>query len=190
MKNEKTKGFILGILSSVMVLSLVVGACATSGMTLSVDPTIKIMVNGSEFHPKDVNGNDVMVFAYNGTTYAPLRAPTEAYGLEVGYDAAQNMATVNQPVSPAPTTFKLGIGSYSVGTDIPAGKYDVTALSGSGNFQGRVASRQLGSLNELLAAPGDHGATYGWPSTFSNLTLAAGDTIEIKGSLVLEFTKK
>ena len=107
MKNEKTKGFILGILSSVMVLSLVVGACATSGMTLSVDPTIKIMVNGSEFHPKDVNGNDVMVFAYNGTTYAPLRALAEAYGLEVGYDAAQNMATVNQPVSPAPTTFKL-----------------------------------------------------------------------------------
>ena len=38
-----------------------------------------------------------MVFTVNGTTYAPLRALAEAYGLEVGYDAANNIATVNSP---------------------------------------------------------------------------------------------
>ena len=37
------------------------------------------------------------VFTYNGTTYAPLRALAEAYGLEVGYDSQQNIATVNRP---------------------------------------------------------------------------------------------
>lgn len=35
-----------------------------------------------------------MTFTYNGTTYAPLRALAEAYGLEVGYDAEKKMATV------------------------------------------------------------------------------------------------
>lgn len=63
---------------------------------IKVDPSIKILVNGEEFKPKDANGNDVMTFTYNGTTYAPLRALAEAYGLEVGYDAEKRMATVSE----------------------------------------------------------------------------------------------
>lgn len=64
---------------------------------IKVDPSIKILVNGEEFKPKDANGDDVMTFTYNGTTYAPLRALAEAYGLEVGYDAEKRMATVSDP---------------------------------------------------------------------------------------------
>ena len=64
-------------------------------MTIDVDPSIKILVDGEEFRPKDANGNDVMTFSYNGTTYAPLRALAEAYGLEVGYDSDRRMATVS-----------------------------------------------------------------------------------------------
>ena len=30
-------------------------------VNIAVDPSIKILVNGEEFKPKDVNGNDVMV---------------------------------------------------------------------------------------------------------------------------------
>lgn len=69
---------------------------ASSLVTINVDPSIKILVNGEEFKPKDTNGNDVMTFTYNGTTYAPLRALAEAYGLEVGYDAEKKMATVGE----------------------------------------------------------------------------------------------
>lgn len=78
-------------------------------ISISVDPSVKILVNGAEFKPTDANGNDVMTFIYNGTTYAPLRALAEAYGLEVGYDAARNMATVSEPGksydTPAATTY-------------------------------------------------------------------------------------
>ena len=88
------KRFTLATLALVMVLGITVGA--VGGMTIQVDP-VNIQVNGQTFQPKDVNGNDVPVFAYNGTTYAPLRALAEAYGLTVGYDAAQNMATVTDP---------------------------------------------------------------------------------------------
>ena len=148
--------------------------------------SIKVMVNGEEFKPKDANGNDVLVFAYNGTTYAPLRALAEAYGLVVGYDAAANMATVDKP---SISTLTLGIGTYTVGTDIASGKYDVVAISGSGNFWGDVASCQFGSLNEILAAPSE-AVTMGWSSTYSNLTLKSGDVIYIEGNLSLQFTKK
>ena len=41
---------------------------------------------GEVLQPTDASGNPMEVFTYNGTTYAPLRALAEAYGLEVGYD--------------------------------------------------------------------------------------------------------
>lgn len=89
-------GLITGIALTTLVGSLVIGASAISSkMTIEVDP-INIMVNGEIFEPKDVNGNPAPVFAYNGTTMAPLRALAEAYGLEVGYDAGSNMATVGK----------------------------------------------------------------------------------------------
>lgn len=86
------------ILATGLAAALSVGSFAAGSLiTISVDPTVKIKVNGEEFKPKDANGNDVMTFIYNGTTYAPLRALAEAYGLQVGYDAGANMATVDDP---------------------------------------------------------------------------------------------
>lgn len=86
--------FAAGMLTMALVGSVSVGALAATGqLTITVDP-VNIQVNGETFQPKDAKGNDVPVFAYNGTTYAPLRALAEAYGLEVGYDAQAKMATV------------------------------------------------------------------------------------------------
>lgn len=112
------KGFISGILTTVLVGTIAVSALAASGrMTIEVDP-INIQVNGETFAPKDANENPVPVFAYNGTTMAPLRALAEAYGLEVGYDATANMATVTNPSkpqnTPAPdTTAKTDYSDWS-----------------------------------------------------------------------------
>lgn len=111
--------FLSGFLTCALIVGLAGGALAISSrMTIEVDP-INVMVNGEVFEPKDVNGDPVPVFAYNGTTMAPLRALAEAYGLEVGYDAATNMATVVDPEAkpidtPAPdTTAKLDYSDWS-----------------------------------------------------------------------------
>lgn len=111
--------FASGFLTCAIVMGLTLSALAISGkMTISVDP-INIQVNGQTFAPTDVNGKEVPVFAYEGTTYAPLRALAEAYGLEVGYDAGANMATVRDPdakpsATPAPdTTAKLDYSDWS-----------------------------------------------------------------------------
>lgn len=113
------KKFLSGFLSCALIMGLSLSALAISGrMTIEVDP-INIQVNGQTFAPTDVNGKEVPVFAYQGTTYAPLRALAEAYGLEVGYDAAANMATVADPEAkpvntPAPdTTAKLDYSDWS-----------------------------------------------------------------------------
>lgn len=108
------KGFISGVLTTALILGTAASALAISGkMTIEVDP-VNIQVNGETFAPKDANGNPVPVFAYNGTTMAPLRALAEAYGLEVGYDAGKNMATVGAAETekvvstPAPDTTAKG----------------------------------------------------------------------------------
>ena len=89
--------FLSGALTTALVGTIAVSALAASGrMTIEVDP-INVQVNGEVFQPTDANGNAVPVFVYQGTTYAPLRALAEAYGLEVGYDASLNMATVADP---------------------------------------------------------------------------------------------
>ena len=105
---SKLLSFLSGMVVMLMLVGLPVTALAASGaLTIEVNP-IKALVNGEVFQPKDANGNDVMVFTYNGTTYAPLRALAEAYGLEVGYDAKNNIATVDKPATPTPTP-----GSYA-----------------------------------------------------------------------------
>lgn len=123
---KQIKAFLSGMLVTALTLGLCVSAFAISGrMTIDVDP-INIQVKGKVFQPKDANGNDVAVFAYNGTTYAPLRALAEAYGLEVGYDASSNMATVAAKESiPNPTepTPVLATG-YGVVTGMISYKYN------------------------------------------------------------------
>lgn len=92
--------FISGAIVMLLIMSLSVTALAASGaVKIEVSP-IKVMVDGKIFQPKDAKGNDAMVFVYKGTTYAPVRALAEAYGLEVGYDAKTNLATVTKPTVP------------------------------------------------------------------------------------------
>ena len=89
--------FLAGATTTLLIGTLSVSALAASGsITLKVNP-IRVLVNGEEFHPKDAKGNDALVFTYNGTTYAPLRALAEAYGLTVGYDSTAKAATVSTP---------------------------------------------------------------------------------------------
>ena len=93
---SKFVSFLSGVLVTVMALGLSVTAFAASNSrSITVYP-INILVDGQQFQPKDAKGNTVEVFTYNGTTYAPLRALAEAYGLEVGYDSAKHIATVNK----------------------------------------------------------------------------------------------
>lgn len=88
--------FVSGMIAMLLLAGLPVTALAASGaIRIEVSP-ISVLMDGEVFHPKDANGNDVMVFTYNGTTYAPLRALAEAYGLEVGYDGERHIATVSK----------------------------------------------------------------------------------------------
>jgi hypothetical protein len=79
-----------------------------------------------------------------------------------------------------PVSMDLSAGVYVVGQDVPAGKYDITAISGSGNFFGKP-----GIVNEVMGVEGN----YSIPE-YKNATFKNGNEIEIKGNLVVNLTSK
>lgn len=113
MKNLKS--FALGVVATALVATCGVSALAASGaINISINPNVQIKVNGAVFQPKNEKGKDVMVFTYDGTTYAPLRALAEAYDLEVGWDQNDRMAVVGE---------KGTIDSY-IGQDINPAEWE------------------------------------------------------------------
>jgi len=93
MNKDRCQGFVAGALASVLILGLG-GAALAAGRTIEVEDGIAVTINGVPFTPRDVNGERVPLFAYNGTTYAPVRAFSKAAGLTVDYDAANRTARI------------------------------------------------------------------------------------------------
>lgn len=74
------------------------GTTSASKLEKAIDVTyrdIKIMINGEELIPKDAAGNIVEPFIYNGTTYLPVRAISEAFGRDVNWNNDTSTVTVS-----------------------------------------------------------------------------------------------
>lgn len=96
-KTEFWKGFGVGFTSLLLLTCLCVTATAASKRTIDVEDGVGISINGATFIPKDAAGNQVSVFVYNGTTYAPVRAIGEAMGLDVKFDSANQVVQLTTP---------------------------------------------------------------------------------------------
>ena len=87
-QNGFWKGFGSGLILTVLIAALCVTATATSKRSIQVEDGIGITLNGATFTPRNANGKEVSVFLYNGTTYVPVRAISEAMGMDVSFNSA------------------------------------------------------------------------------------------------------
>ena len=107
------KGLGTGLLLTLLVAALgITATAATAKRTIEVEDGIGLSINGVTFIPRDVNGREVPVFLYNGTTYAPVRAVSEAAGMQVAYDSA----TDTVKLTTTDWTLAQKTGSSSTGT--------------------------------------------------------------------------
>ena len=89
---SSTKGFVIGFLVALLVMSAV-PAFALAGKEVTIYPGVNIYIDDVLLEPKDVNGNPVEAFIYNGTTYLPVRAIGNAFGKNIAWDGATPACT-------------------------------------------------------------------------------------------------
>jgi hypothetical protein len=77
---------LLSLLLAISVMLNVASAASLVEIKAYLNNEIKIMLNGKLFEPKLADGTKVVPITYNGTTYLPLRAISEAVGLETSWD--------------------------------------------------------------------------------------------------------
>lgn len=118
-------------------------------------------------------GSDTDLYIDSYTTYLE-----DGYRIEIsGIDSV-----LLTPTDPTLSTSK-GSGIYIVGQDIPAGSYNATAVSGSGNFFVYSSAGRL-KTNEMLGV----GDTDFYVSKVK-VTLKDGDVVEISGLNQVDFVE-
>ena len=125
---KRLQGIVMGVVATVLLFG---GVAAAAARTQDINVTfrdIKLMIDGKEFTPRDSDGNIVEPFIYQGTTYLPLRAVGEAFGMDIDWksdtstvyiDSGAATATPEPPVStpaptPAPQLTDTGITSVAI----------------------------------------------------------------------------
>lgn len=65
--------------------------------SITVNDGVSVYMNGEELNMTDVNGNPVSGFVYDGTTYVPARAISEANGKNVTWDQQTGTVYITDP---------------------------------------------------------------------------------------------
>ena len=87
---ERAIGFTAGILVMLLLFS-VPAALGIGGNNRDISVLyggVRLVVHGEEIIPQDVNGRVVQPFVYQGSTYLPVRAVSEALGYMVDWDGS------------------------------------------------------------------------------------------------------
>ena len=115
------KGFLVFLLIIIILLLSVTALSALARTdTKTVDikyNNIKITLDGKQITPRDGQGNIVEPFVYNGTTYLPVRAISNALGIAVDWDASTQTVILGTGVesgnwskdNPAPIGTKINV---------------------------------------------------------------------------------
>ena len=119
---DMLRGFALGVLFTALVAAVPMAADASSGYKRTIDVVynnIKVVIDGNEVTPRDANGNVVEPFAYNGTTYLPLRAISNALtggAKPVSWDQSTYTVYIGErPIEPGKVVDMVDMKTYPAG---------------------------------------------------------------------------
>jgi len=93
---SKKKLAIMFTVSTVLLMfSVALNVSAASNLieiTAYFNKSIKMVLHGKPFEPKEAGGTNILPITYKGTTYLPMRAIAEAVGLKVTWDGKTQTA--------------------------------------------------------------------------------------------------
>ncbi len=98
LKKFKNK-FIVGIATLCLVVGFSAGVGANSlveSIRAQLDYRIKFLVDGEQWEPKDSAGKKLAPILYNGSTYLPVRAVSEALNVAVNWDGSTRTVVLGE----------------------------------------------------------------------------------------------
>ena len=159
-----------------------------SKVTMEVDSTLKLKVGGtkdtvtwrtSKNSIATITKEGMVTAKSDGSATITATVKTKKYSCIITViDSSREEIKADKG-----TITELTTGTYVIGEDFPAGKYNVKVISGSGNF---FVTGNDTSINEILA---EEGNAYWDTHSYNNLRLLYGDKMVMNSGLVLEFTK-
>lgn len=167
---KKYRGFIAGMLTMLLIVSVAGTASATLGkITKELEyRNIKVSLDGEVLDLKDSAGNHVEPFMFDGTNYLPVRALAEALGLNVTWDGSTStvvLTTGDQKPTPEDTTQAVAApGTYGRTNPAPVGTAQKVTVNNYGwsytatveiieTFRGQTAWAAIRNANRFNKAP-------------------------------------
>lgn len=188
--------FWIFICAVIIVIVLIVKGCDTGKIEADATPSEESLappvVTGSDETQDTSGGNSAPIPAAGnnsggtGTNNAGGTGANNAGGAGANNEGgagsnnaggngaqAQNPAAVKTPKDNYYKEYDLGAGNYVIGTDLPAGTVDFTAISGTGS---------ISASNGTLSVP-TFGTEEGYKATVENMNLYSGAELSVTGSV-------
>ncbi len=116
MKKTKFAAFLAGVLVAVLVMALALPTFAVlSGKQVTIYPGVNIYMDDVLLNPTDANGNPVEVFIYNGTTYLPVRAISEALDKVVQWEGDTSSVFIGKHTGEKPADWLFDLDYFDYG---------------------------------------------------------------------------
>lgn len=123
---KQWKSFLCGVFAVLVLVGTVSPAAATVGNKTAVLEynNIKVTLDSAPVNLVDVNGNPVEPFIIGGTTYLPIRALSNAFGLNVDWDGATQTVILTHPAVVQPRSAPTGPAPGTVGNKTATLEYN------------------------------------------------------------------
>ena len=159
MKHTNKRSFLLGVLTALLVICMVPAALALTNRKIDVSTGIRIYVNDSQINPTDSAGNPIEAFIYNGTTYLPVRAISDALGTPVQWDGRTQSVYIGKHTSSTPAAYlsqmdyfnKDGSWYFDKMSKDNLGNEHAHSIYISGNFDGNITYKLNGQYRRMTA---------------------------------------
>lgn len=139
--NHNIRFFLMGVLTTLLVLGLAVPALAVATKTIDVSTGVSIYIDDVKLNPTDAAGNPVEPFIYNGTTYLPVRAVSEAVGKPVQWDGSTYSVYLGKHSSDTPAAYLSEMDYFSGDESITT---MISDLDNAGNTHNYCMTKTFG----------------------------------------------
>lgn len=156
--SKKAMCFICAVMAVVTMSSTVGHALSSATKNIAVYTGVNIYIDDQKLDPTDANGNPVEAFVYNGTTYLPVRALSEALGKTVQWDGKTSSVYVGKHSSDRPAVWLKDLDYYTrTGGEF---KYYTSEKDNYGNTHNNILSG-FGDCSETFMINGQYTAISG-----------------------------